>query len=273
MNIKKLGLLLALVVSAFLQGQAQRSHAFGGGVGTIYYYGDLTDRFNNSLLRPSFTAYYQYYLIPTMSFKSSFTFGEIGATDDQAIDEGREFRNLHFKSPIYEFSTVVKYEFIRDKHFGSGAYLTPHFSPYLFVGISVYGFNPKAKLGGEWYALQPLGTEGQYITNASPGPYSRFQMNIPLGVGLNIRLAKYAGVNIEFGYRMTFTDYLDDVSTVYPDFKLLEEVSGPTAVQLSRRSPTDYFGPGDKRGNPEANDGYFVTNVSLVYYLSRFARK
>jgi len=43
---------LILTVSPLL---GQRSFSFSAGLGTAYYYGDLTDQFNNSLIRPSAT--------------------------------------------------------------------------------------------------------------------------------------------------------------------------------------------------------------------------
>ncbi|MFM7327781.1 MAG: hypothetical protein ACKO3B_03515, partial [Bacteroidota bacterium] len=90
------------------------------------------------------------------------------------------------------------------------------------------------------------------------------------------------------GYRLLLTDYLDDASGVtraddpqqkgrYPNpADLKGGVAGDvaTAIALSDRrkeyDPTsgfDYrFGV---RGNPKTNDGYFLFNVKLEYYLPK----
>lgn len=56
---------------------------------------------------------------------------------------------------------------------------------------------------------------------------------------------------------MLFTDYLDDVSTVYPDKTLLLAKRGQTAVELSDRSLIDGLGAKDRqRGDSKGNDSY-----------------
>ncbi|MDP5171150.1 MAG: DUF6089 family protein [Bacteroidia bacterium] len=253
---------------------AQRTHSFSVGIGTLYYYGDLTDKFNNSLLRPAVQLGYNRYMLPNLSFRVAGQYGEIGASDNMAIDPGRQVRNLHFRSTIVELSGVLMYEFFRDKNFGNEWIGKPHLTPYVFLGVSLFHFNPKASANGEWYALQPLGTEGQNIPNSgNPGPYSLIQWSAPLGVGLNLRLTPYTGVGVELGYRTTATDYLDDVSTVYPDFEALGQASGEIAVQLSERSVDNRFRPGQIRGNPGSKDSYFFTAVTINYYLSRYATR
>ncbi|MEO0687550.1 MAG: hypothetical protein AAFY76_21500, partial [Cyanobacteria bacterium J06649_11] len=58
------------------------------GTGTVYYYGELTDEFNSSALKPTVTAFYQRYLsfAQRVSYKLAFTTGEIAATDATAND-------------------------------------------------------------------------------------------------------------------------------------------------------------------------------------------
>jgi len=144
-----------------------------------------------------------------------------------------------------------------------------HISPYVFGGVAVFRFDPQAQLDQEWVRLQPLGTEGQYLDEAgTPEPYRLTQMSIPFGGGIEVRVSRYVGVQWEVGYRTTFTDYLDDVSTVYPDPIALYEHGGSALAQLSDRSG-GYFDPGTRRGNPGAKDSYFFSNVMITYYLGR----
>ncbi len=267
-------LTLLCLIGIFSGLQAQRTHSFSVGIGTLYYYGDLTDKFNNSLVRPAVQLGYNRYILPNLSFRTAVQYGEIGAADNMALDQGREIRNLHFKSHIAEVSGVLMYEFFQDKNFGNDWVGKPHITPYVFLGVSLFHFNPQARIDNEWYELQPLGTEGQFIPNSgNPGPYSLIQWSAPFGVGVNMRLTPYTGIGFELGYRTTSTDYLDDVSTVYPDFEALGQASGDLAVALSERSKGGRFSPGDKRGNPDSKDSYFFTAFTISYYLSRFASR
>lgn len=272
MNARTITLLLYLVFAAVAVSFGQRTHSVSVGLGTIYYYGDLTDNFNNSLLKPAGSISYSKYIMSKLSFRVNFTFGQIGASDRAAIESSRIQRNLHFRSNMYELSGNIVYEFLTDKNFGNSWQGKPHWTPFIFGGIAFFRYNPKAILNNEWYELQPLGTEGQFIPG-NTGAYSLVQASVPVGIGASVRLTERAGVNFEIGYRTTFTDYLDDISTVYPDFEALAEVSGPTAVALSDRSTGSIYNPGDKRGNPSANDSYFFTMVSVTYYLSRYSSR
>ncbi|MEO0469182.1 MAG: DUF6089 family protein [Bacteroidota bacterium] len=257
-------LTFALLPSGFLFGQ--RSHTISIGVGTTYYYGDLTDQFNNALVRPGISAYYQGYLKPQMGLRFGLTHGTIGASDAQANDPTRVKRNLHFRSPLTELSAAFVFEFIKDKDFGRSWKQSRHFTPYAFSGVALFAFRPRAELNGEWIELQPLGTEGQYAGSQYPQPYKLLQVSLPFGIGLSYRFLPQWGINLEVAYRKTFTDFLDDVSTSYAEPELLLESGGQFAPLLSNRS-SDFFQAGDQRGNPEQKDSYFFSMFSLTYYL------
>lgn len=88
---------------------------------------------------------------------------------------------------------------------------------YVFAGVSGLYFNPKALFDDKWVALQPLQTE---ILENGKDNYSRIAFAIPVGLGIKFKIAKYVSLNIEAGWRLTFTDYLDDLgSGDYPDLQ------------------------------------------------------
>jgi hypothetical protein len=96
--------------------------------------------------------------------------------------------------------------------------------------------------------------------------YSRFQPVIPYGLGVKLKAGPFLNFCIEGGYRSTFTDYLDDVSTVHPDKTGWDQ----TRIELSDRRPElglEPAGVGARRGNPSTNDGYFLMNLKVEYYL------
>lgn len=259
-------LFLGISLCAF----GQRRYSLFVGGGTSYYYGDLTDGFNPRLLSPAGTIGLSTYIFPSVSLRFAVSYARIGAADSLANDPNRRKRNLHFWSPITELSGVVVYELFPDRHFGrwrgKGKVVI---SPYLFGGASIFRFDPRAQVeNGLWLALQPLGTEGQNIreNNFATFPYQLTQISLPVGAGVEMRFSSNLGARVELGYRTTFTDYLDDVSTFYPEASLLEEASGPEALALSYRG-TGAYPEGAPRGSPTASDSYAFLFLSLVYYM------
>ena len=73
-------------------------------------------------------------------------------------------------------------------------------------------------------------------------PIALVSMAIPFGVGLKWNLGKYFSVGAEWGMRLTFTDYLDDVSGVYYDQDVLIQQRGEVVAQLADRSVEKYAG-------------------------------
>ena len=124
--------------------------------------------------------------------------------------------------------------------------------------------------------LHPLSTEGQGLA-AYPGrkPYSLTQLCLPFGAGWKWTFSKRYDIIYELGYRLLFTDYLDDVSTTYVDPQLLLAARGPKAVEVAYRaqhSAGSYpyqEGPGDQRGNPNVKDWYFFSGLKLLIRLGK----
>ena len=91
------------------------------------------------------------------------------------------------------------------------------------------------------------------------------------GAGLKFSLNYLWSLEIEVSSRRLFTDYLDDVSTTYPEFDDLENLRGEIAVALSDRSGEILEIPigetGRQRGNSQNNDFYAFIGVSIVYYF------
>ena len=105
--------------------------------------------------------------------------------------------------------------------------------------------------------------------------YKLTQFSIPLGFGAEYSLNEDMRVGIEFGYRKTFTDYIDDVSTVYVDQTSLLNARGQKAVDLAYRGYEVKAGPypaaGTSRGNPKNKDGYYY--VAITYTIRYFFDK
>jgi len=123
---------------------------------------------------------------------------------------------------------------------------------------------------GTLYHLRPLSTEGQY-TNSGKESYQLLQPVIPFGGGVKFAINENLRIGVEFGFRKIFTDYLDDVSTSYPDYNELLLTNGPIAVQLSYRG--DELPGGDptfpskdtQRGGSAQKDIYYFTGINITF--------
>ncbi len=234
----------------------------GGFAGTTNYTGDLARQIVLSesgvaagvLGRYNFNGYF--------SWRPGFNFGRISGGDYNF----KEFktRNLSFFSSIFEFDNRLEFNFQR---FGTSTLAKRH-TGFVFAGLNVFYFNPKTRFNGEVYTLQPIGTEGQRLEGHRR--YYRIGIAIPLGIGYKFSISQNWVLGAELGFRKTFTDYLDDVSGLYPDFAQLAASGGNTAVRLSDRSmeisPYEQrAAAGDWRGNPHLKDWYMMAGVTLTY--------
>jgi hypothetical protein len=284
-SVKYLLTLAALCV-VFSTASAQlRTRYFyvGVGAGATNYKGDLDDNFTLKFTKPGLGFIGGYKFHPHMSVRLMFAQGWMKASDAKAArDVPRLRRNLSFRSPLTEASLTFIWEFFaNDRKF---RYRT-QYTPYIFGGVSVFAFNPQAKLGNTWYDLQPLGTEGQYMVNShqgqiyadaanspSPTPYSLVNVAIPFGVGIRYKLTDKIDLNAELGLRKTFTDYIDDVSGYYVNVDQLRAEQGDIAAILSDRIDRSIYPQGGEfwngiRGDNTQKDWYVLSMVSATYIL------
>lgn len=264
---------LALAVTGkMLDAQAQTTYFYvGAAAGTTNYKGDLDDNFTLKFTKPGLVLLGGLKFNSHMSLRLSFAQGWMSAADSEAArDIPRRRRNLSFRSPLEEISAQLVYEFFANNRKYK---YRPQFTPYVFGGVAIFRFNPQAKLGNDWYDLQPMGTEGQFLPSCTdcPEPYKLVQVSIPMGVGIRYRLTDKIDLNLELGVRKTFTDYMDDVSGEYPDMDALL-ASNPNAYLLSDRIDRAVYPLGAKwyngiRGDKNQNDMYVLTMVSATYIL------
>lgn len=278
-----LTLLLLVPFMAFSQKKVS-SLDFGPYLGGSNYMGEFTDGYmplwNKTKFAGGLICRYNYG--PYLTFKGTAIYGKIEGSDKNfASDAYRGRRNLSFKSDIVEFSVQGEWN-IRGYEQTKASY---GWSPYLFAGVSVFRFNPKAQFNyqsymmdaslqaqdGDWIELQPLGTEGQETTKFNDKRrYSLTQLSVPVGLGAKWQLDDYWAFGFEFGVRKTFTDYLDDVSSIYVDNIIVGGASGPMAVALKDRSMEvgqTPFENGDVRGNSATKDWYVIGGLTLTYRI------
>ena len=239
----------------------------GGG---MFYIGDLNNQSLFSVPHWGASLGLRSQLDNRWSLRVEATYGGVECQKDYIAR-----RNLSFRSALGEGAVMAEFSF---RPYGRGS-TESAWTPYIFGGLGFFRFNPEASYTDsegqtQWIALQPLHTEGQ-ATSAHPERkvYSLTQLTLPFGIGVRWRLGKTLSVTAEYGFRKTWTDYLDDVSTTYVDRQVLEaEVEdGSMAARMADRSSevvADYVNAaGIKRGDDSLDDWYSYFRISLGFNM------
>ncbi|MBK8624059.1 MAG: hypothetical protein IPN86_00340 [Saprospiraceae bacterium] len=239
---------------------SQKGYELGGWLGTSYYFGDLNT--NLKIVKPGIAGgiLARKNFNTRVALRTSLSFARVGADDSDSDNNFERNRNLSFKSNVFDWTNVIEFNFFHYEH----GHPRHNKTPYFFGGFNIFHYNPKAEFNGNLYALRPLGTEGQPLGQE----YSTVSGGLVLGGGFKFDVNRTISFNIEVSTRFLFTDYLDDVSTVFPDKSALASSRGETAVSLSDRSLVDGIGDtGRQRGDTKGNDKYTFVGISIMKYF------
>ncbi len=260
-----------LILTSFICGQSlSQSEEFAMFFGSSYYIGDLNpNKHFDQNTNPSIGIMYKRNDINMRyAYRLHFMYGKIEAYDIQADDPWQQNRNLNFSSTVLELAAIVEVNFMK---YRAGQLTKLNQTPYLFFGIAGYNFKPKGLYNDSWYDLQALGTEGQGTSENSSKPYKLNQLALPVGIGFKKNLNKNWAFGIEYGARILFTDFLDDISGKYADPTVLADESGILTPILADRSyQQDYNNNiGADRGNSLLKDWYFFAGITLSYSFNK----
>jgi len=260
--LKIIFFIFLFISSAFIS-SAQRVF-IGVAGGLANYNGDLLDKFYPKKITNGFIGFSAHYeLQDQIIIRGGFSFARVNGSDTYSLKANLKKRNLRFETGISEFSIVGEYYLFN--------LYEKKISPYIFAGLAIFHFNPYSyDSTGVSYYLKPLSTEGQGIY-PDKKPYSLLQPAIPFGGGIKFAITDNFRLGFEFGIRKLFTDYLDDVSTSYPDYNDLLTAKGSKAIEFSYRGgelqggSTVFPTKNTQRGSSNANDIYFFTGVNLTF--------
>jgi hypothetical protein len=245
---------------------------FGVTVGAAHYFGDLNTRASINRPKISIGAFYRKQFNNYLAAKLAVHYAQLGYTDKYSKNDYQKLRNLSFNTDIIEISLSGDFNFFKfqpndPEH---------NFTPYITLGLGVFSYNPYAYLGGKKYFLRPLGTEGQNIsyTDATTGktrkPYGSMSVCIPIGMGIKYNVNDKFNISFQIAQRLTFTDYLDDVSTTYIG---ADKFTNPTALALQDRSyekGTTIGLEGRQRGWSKQKDQYLIAEFGISFNISSY---
>jgi hypothetical protein len=211
----------------------------GGRAGKGTDYSPVDMNFNQSRTAFGFGARYK--LKRSVNVAGKFSYLNVKGDDAITADVFRNNRNLNFKANIYEISVRLEGGYQSTKRGGNRYGIRKNFGRmkaithnlFAFVGVGAFYFNPKGRMpNGTWTNLYPLLTEGQGLPGG-PKQYSRINFSIPVGGYYKLTLNKVWSIGLEFCYRKTFTDYIDDVGGSYYDPAALTAAYGPLSAQMA----------------------------------------
>ena len=255
-------LMICLIVVTTTKAQQFKTNTeigiLGGG---SYYLGDLnTTHFHQSLAATGLII--RQNIDKRFVYKAEIMYLNLRSDERESEDTIAKDRGLHFKSPLYEISGQLEFNFLPYQP-GNPLYT---WTPFVFTGFSLFHFNPQAEdRNGDWVNLQELGTEGQGTTTyPDRKKYSLLQFAIPIGAGFKIAVNESFNIILEYSVRKTFTDYLDDVSTTYPGSNLND--MSTLAIEMS--DPYNTHVKDDQRGDDTKNDWYSFAGITLSFKLN-----
>lgn len=200
--------------------------------GASYYNGDLNPaaQFNPALTHYALGIVLRRNLSSRWSLRLNGMYGTVNGDDALSNSPFQQSRGISFQSKIYEISGQAEFNFFPYCVANDIIY----FSPYLFLGVGAFRYNPTTTISGGGQELAALNAEGVN--------YSKVSAVLPIGFGIKAKFSNRFLFGIEWSQRKTWTDYIDDVSTTY-------------------------VSSGRQRGNSKVNDYYSFAGITLTIRL------
>lgn len=260
-------ILIFFISINFLSAQSQSVH-IDLYAGAAHYKGDLQNKILVlSQSQPTGGLGLSYDITNKLVIRGVASYLKLSGRDEPGQSAQKvSFRNLSFKSTVWEAQLALEYNIFDIEERG--------FTPYVFAGLAAFHFNPYAfDSAGNKVFLRSLATEGQDLPQYPEKKiYKNNQIAIPFGAGIKLALSDKLQVGVEFGLRKLFTDYLDDVSGTYADSSILATARGQQSAAYAYRgseinSTAVYPMAGTIRGNSKNKDSYLLTVLRVSYLL------
>lgn len=226
MRMKKIFYFATFIFSFSLQSFGQKTTEFGVLLGRSYYLGELNPKthFGNESGSFTYGAAFRYNLNRRYSLKATFLKTNLQIKDANAELAFNQTRQAEFENNLTEFATTIEFNFLPFEMDNKDFF----FSPYLFVGPSIYRSKPSILIQK---AEVPEADE-----NAST------KIALAFGAGLKLSISRKLNLSFEWGFRKTSDDNIDGLPNRILDFY--------------------------EQGKSYDNDWYVVSAFMLTYKLS-----
>jgi hypothetical protein len=269
------------------------------GAGSANYWGEIVPISTFTTLATQTTRWnagFQYtrHFSRKFSAKGSISYIRI-AGDDNYFDytapggpfDANFVRNLHFRNDLKEISLSGIWEI--NSNFENPD-RRPNWAPYFSLGLAGLLHSPQAReaataldaldnplippVQNDWVNLRDQLEKTEKIS------YNAMAISIPLGFGIRKRITKNIDIGFEVSYRISMTDYLDDVS----DNRAINRSGSPfwNRGQMPGVTPKDEifaantmkalpsiltFVPVNILSETPGADQYFTTQIQFIYHI------
>lgn len=185
-KMKKIFLILSTFFVIQTNAQIHEIGVFAGGTSFI---GDVGKMQYVDVQEPAFGIIYKWNKSTRHAWRASFTHGKISDNDLESNMPSRVKRGYQFTNTINELALGLEFNFLEyDLHS-----LDNQFTPYVHVGLAGFMHDELVVSNNQTYNLDK----------------SKFNLAIPMTVGVKARLYKQLSIGAEVGFRYTFSDNLD----------------------------------------------------------------
>jgi len=207
-----------VLVSLIWHSATAQKREVGFSLGGAYYTGDLAHSWKLPNTGFAGMLVLRSNINNHLSIRLTYTGANIKASDANPVDAFAVARNYSFSIFTSEFAGSAEYYFLdyRSKR------AVTNWSPYFHGGVGIFGM---------------LGHKDKTAT------YSTIQLAVPLGAGIKYQPDKRWNIGIEFGARILFFDYLDNISE------------------------GDIFNKNYQYGNKYDNDNYYYVGITFSKVL------
>ena len=272
---------LVVAFNANAQFDDPKTLEVGPHVGLSYYMGDINPTLPFAMADLQYGGLVRFNYNNRWTFRCDYAYATVKADDE--IIKWRPERCLNFTSKIHDLSFVAEFNFW-EYYTGNPK---KNVSPYIFGGISVFYYTAFANVGDTLVDLsdhmtEPIPADPKWYEKPF-GKESPIGISIPFGVGLKFALSRRMAGTVEWRMQKTFTDYLDDVATVYPAddrhatvilegvyYDLTDPTATPSGIPVDgnghpTETPDGLYTEGQQRGNSAYNDWFGMARVSLTW--------
>jgi hypothetical protein len=203
--MKRVLILFFLLSSTFVY--SQKTLEGGLLLGGMYYLGDINPSKQFHSVKPAAGIFLRQNLNKRWAIRANVTSGTLSANDQVFSYEYQKIRNVSFNTPALEIVAQAEFNFLSYK-LGSKRYTSPY-TPYFASGV------------------------GFLLASNSLQAYN---ITIPLSVGIKLAVTKKLEIGVEWSFRKTFSDHLDNLSGKSYDVYSME----PTGKLIYKQNSAFY---------------------------------